>query len=62
MPCRFTDTNCNLGRYKSSHSVIEGNVFRNAKIQSLELAWLPQFFEGPVILENVSVRSLLIQA
>jgi hypothetical protein len=38
----FTDTNCNLGRYKSSHSLIEGNTFRNAKIPSLELSWLPQ--------------------
>jgi hypothetical protein len=101
----FTDTNCNLGRFKSSHSIIEGNVFRNAKIPSLELAWLPQvrktapflsnfpmkniawftmtgsgptqwktqkravfefewllqFFEGPVMLENVSVVGNHIQ-
>ena len=53
--CTFTDTNCNLGRFKSSHSQISGNVFKNANIPSLELSWLPQFFEGPVILENVSI-------
>eukprot|EP01052_Picozoa_sp_SAG31_P041576 SAG31_NODE_6341_length_2056_cov_2.182933_1_plen_123_part_00 len=56
-----TDTNCNLGRYKSSHSIIENNTFRNAKIPSLELAWLPQFFEGPVMLENVSVVNNVIE-
>ena len=28
----FTDTNCNLGRFKSSHSLITGNTFRNAKV------------------------------
>ena len=58
---RFTDTNCNLGRFKSSHSIIEGNTFQNAKIPSLELAWLPQFFEGPVILSNVSVSRNIIE-
>ena len=57
----FTDTNCNLGRYKSSHNVIEGNAFMNAKIPSLELAWLPQFFEGPVVLQNVSVTGNTIR-
>jgi hypothetical protein len=57
----FTDTNCNLGRFKSSHSEISGNVFTNAKIPSLELSWLPQFFEGPVILENVSVAGNTIE-
>lgn len=51
----FTDTNCNLGRFKSSNSVIAGNTFRNAAIPSLELAWLPQFFEGPVLLSNVTL-------
>lgn len=56
----FTDTNCNLGRFKSSHSVIHGNTFRNAKIPSLELSWLPQFFEGPVVLENVSLTQNVI--
>ena len=57
----FTDTNCNLGRFKSSHSLISGNIFKNAKIPSLELSWLPQFFEGPVILENVSVTDNVIK-
>eukprot|EP01050_Picozoa_sp_SAG11_P017668 SAG11_NODE_2571_length_3211_cov_4.163239_5_plen_187_part_00 len=57
----FTDTNCNLGRFKSSHSQILGNVFKNAKIPSLELAWLPQFFEGPVMLKNVSVAENTIE-
>ena len=57
----LTDTNCNLGRFKSSDSVIEGNTFRNADIKNLELAWLPQFFEGPVILHNVSVANNVVQ-
>jgi hypothetical protein len=57
----LTDTNCNLGRFKSSHSVIEGNTFRNADIPSLELSWLPQFFEGPVILSNVTVANNVIE-
>jgi len=52
----FTDTNCNLGRLKSSNSLIEGNTFRNADIKSLELSWLPQFFEGPILLSNVTLR------
>merc|ERR1712070_475623 len=56
----FTDTNCNLGRFKSSNSLIEGNTFKNAKIQSLELSWLPQFFEGPVVLSNVTLRNNVI--
>ena len=34
-----------------------GNTFENAGIKSLEMAWLPQFFEGPVVLSNVSVSS-----
>ena len=51
----LTDTNCNFGRYKSSHSVIEGNRFANANIPNLEIAWLPGFFEGPVVVTNVSV-------
>merc|ERR1711879_712765 len=57
----LTDTNCNLGRFKSSHSVIEGNVFKNADIPNLELTWLPQFFEGPVMLTNVSVVNNIIE-
>ena len=48
-------TNCNLGRFKSSDAIIEGNVFRDAAIPSLELSWLPQFFEGPVVLSNVRI-------
>lgn len=58
----FTDTNCNLGRYKCSDSLIEGNTFRNAAIQSLELSWLPQFFEGPVMLSNVTLASNTFQS
>lgn len=57
----LTDTNCNLGRFKSSHSVIEGNTFKNAKIPSLELSWLPQFFEGPVVLTNVTLANNIIE-
>ncbi len=57
----FTDTNCNLGRFKSSHSIIQNNTFRNAKIRSLELSWLPQFFEGPVVLRNVTLADNLIE-
>ena len=57
----FTNTSCNLGRYKSSDSVIEGNTFVNGRIPNLELTWLPQFFEGPVRLKNVSVADNIIR-
>jgi len=57
----LTDTRCNLGRFKSSDSRIEGNVFRRAAIKSLELSWLPQFFEGPVVLSNVLVANNTIE-
>merc|ERR1712160_193372 len=57
----FTNTSCNLGRYKSSDSIIEGNTFRRARIPNLELTWLPQFFEGPIHLVNVSVENNVIE-
>ena len=53
----FVSTSSNIGRFKSSHSVIEGNTFSHASIKNLELSWLPQFFEGPVILSNVTVAN-----
>jgi len=57
----FSNTSCNLGRYKSSDSIIEGNTFRHAVIPNLELSWLPQFFEGPIHLDNVSVKDNVVE-
>jgi hypothetical protein len=57
----WTDTNCNLGRYKSINSVVSGNTFRNARIPNFEISWLPQFFEGPVIIKNVTMANNVIQ-
>ena len=57
----LTDTNCNLGRLKSSHALLSGNTFRHAAIPNLEIAWLPQFFEGPVVLTNITLRDNTIE-
>ena len=50
-----------FGRFKSSDSVIKDNTFRNAAIGNLELTWLPQFFEGPVELSNVTLANNTIE-
>jgi hypothetical protein len=52
---RFTDTNCNLGRHKSSDSLIVGNTFANAKIPNLELTWLPQVRAKPTSIPALSL-------
>ena len=51
----FTDTHCNLGRFKSSDALLENNTFRNAHIPNFEITWLPQFFEGPIQVTNVTL-------
>jgi hypothetical protein len=56
----FTTTSCNLGRVKSSHAVIQGCTFSHAGIPNLEITYLPQFFEGPVDISNVTLTDNII--
>ncbi|KAG7340762.1 hypothetical protein IV203_024305 [Nitzschia inconspicua] len=51
----FVDTNCNFGRFKSPGGVIQGNTFRQAGNENLELTALPQWLEGPVNVRDVQV-------
>ena len=51
----FVNTSCNLGRFKSSRSVLANNTFHNATMRNLELTFLPQFLEGPVDIHDVEV-------
>jgi hypothetical protein len=51
----FSVTACNLGRTKSSNSVITGTTFSKAKGQNLEVTGLQIWFEGPLEIKNVSI-------
>eukprot|EP01051_Picozoa_sp_SAG22_P005058 SAG22_NODE_289_length_12942_cov_6.674531_8_plen_554_part_00 len=55
----FINTTCNLGRLKSSNALIQGCTFENARIPNLEITYLPQFFEGPVTISNVTLADNL---
>jgi hypothetical protein len=57
----FTNSDCNIGRFKSSGGVIQGNVFRKARIHNLEISALPQFFEGPVDVQGILVADNWIE-
>ena len=52
---RFTRTNANCGRWKSSNSLIINNTFEYAKLHNLEVCSLPSWFEGPVWITNVTL-------
>jgi hypothetical protein len=57
---RFVNTTCNLGRIKSSNAVIQGCTFENARIPNMEITYLPQFFEGPVEIFNITLADNII--
>ena len=56
----FVHTTCNLGRFKSSGGSIENCTFTGARIRNLEITWLPQWFEGPIDLHDITVASNVI--
>ena len=52
----FENSNGFFGRWKSSNGVLESNTFRgNVVTQELEMLYLPTFYEGPIVLSNVSI-------
>ena len=53
--CEFSVTACNLGRTKSSNSIITNNTFRLAASRNLEVTGLQIWFEGPLYISNVSI-------
>jgi hypothetical protein len=57
----FLYSHCNIGRFKSPGGVLQGNVFRQARIPNLEISALPQWFEGPVDVRDILVADNLIE-
>jgi hypothetical protein len=53
--CTFSDSASNLGRFKSSGGVIEGNTWSRTVSQNLEIEPLQNWLEGPMGIHNVSV-------
>ena len=53
--CSFSDSASNLGRFKSSGGVIEGNTWARTVSQNLEIEPLQNWLEGPMGIHNVSV-------
>ena len=53
--CDFSVTACNLGRTKSSDSIIANTTFSKAKSRNLEVTGLQIWFEGPLRINNVSI-------
>ena len=53
--CHFSDSASNLGRFKSSGGVIEGNTWARTVSQNLEIEPLQNWLEGPMGVHNVSV-------
>mmetsp|Transcript_75826 Transcript_75826/g.177952 ORF Transcript_75826/g.177952 Transcript_75826/m.177952 type:complete len:102 (+) Transcript_75826:32-337(+) len=51
----FKDSSCNLGRTKSSSSVIANNVFGRTLMCNLEITALQGWMEGPADITNVLV-------
>ena len=51
----FLHNDCNLGRFKSSGGVIQDNTFQQANKANLEITPLPQWFEGPVHVQNILI-------
>jgi hypothetical protein len=52
----FSRSNCNCGRWKSSGGVLQNNTFAYAHLHNLELCPLPNWFEGPIEISNVTIR------
>lgn len=57
----FVYSHCNIGRFKSPGGIIQGNVFRQARIPNLELTSLPQWFEGPIDVRDIVIADNLIE-
>jgi len=50
-------TACLLGRFKSSNALILNNTFRHARELHLELQMIPSFYEGPILINNVTIAN-----
>jgi hypothetical protein len=57
----FHDTYCTPGRLKCPNCRVEGNMFRNAVIHTLQLHALPAFLEGPVLCPNMSLTNNVLE-
>merc|ERR1712217_655348 len=55
-------TSALLGRFKSSNSSIVNNTFRHAGMLHIELQMIPSFFEGPVLIDNVTISNNTVYA
>ena len=51
--CLFEDSTGFFARWKSSHALMEGNVFRGNGFPIVEMQVLPAFYEGPPQVRNV---------
>ena len=49
-------------RWKSSHSILEGNTWLDDQQGVFELQMLPSYFEGPSHLSNVTIRDNVFQS
>ena len=53
----FEDSRGFFGRWKASDSVLRNSTFRGNVQPELEISLLPQFYEGPITIANVSIVS-----
>lgn len=53
---RFSRSNCNCGRWKSSGGLLHNTTFEYARLRNLEIYPLPSWFEGPTQISNVTIR------
>ena len=51
--CLFEDSTGFFARWKSSHALMENNVFRGNGFPIVEMQVLPAFYEGPPQVRNV---------
>jgi len=49
----FLNSGCNVGRMKASNVLFQDNFFQHARVPNLEISVLPQWFEGPVEIQDV---------
>ena len=54
---RWDHTTDMLGRMKSSESFILNNTFSHFGEPHLELQMIPSFYEGPVLIHNVTIAN-----
>ena len=53
----FEDSTGFFGRWKSSHSQLTNNTFRDTQTPMLEVQFLPSFFEGPIKVDNMTITN-----